>query len=58
MLPKSIVCVADGVDSGVAVVLEGEADSATMRGLMVKSQSCLSKREQREHAELEKRHMR
>jgi hypothetical protein len=35
VLQQSIVCVGDGVDSGVEVVLEGEADSATMRGLKV-----------------------
>jgi hypothetical protein len=32
---KSIVCVEDDVDSGAGVVLAGEADSATVRGLKV-----------------------
>jgi hypothetical protein len=33
VLQPSIVCVGDGVDSGVEVVLVGVVDSATTRGL-------------------------
>jgi hypothetical protein len=35
VLQPSTVCVGDGVDSGVEVVLVGVVDSATMRGLKV-----------------------